>query len=96
MFRFLRLAFVFATVTGLFIGSANAEDAGRGGFSLAFGAQHRAAATHTLIQAQNCAPNGSPCSDPNNRNPRWPVCTRDCCSRQYHDCDGLACICGTR
>lgn len=46
--------------------------------------------------AQNCASDGSPCSDPNNSNPQYPVCSRDCCSGAYHDCDGLACICGNR
>lgn len=28
-----------------------------------------------------CAPDGSPCSDPNNNKPRWPVCSTDCCSQ---------------
>jgi len=45
--------------------------------------------------AEVCASDGSPCSDPNNPNPKYPVCAKDCCSRQYHDCDGLACICGS-
>jgi hypothetical protein len=49
-----------------------------------------------LLVAKNCAKDGSPCSDPNNPNPQWPVCKSDCCSKKYHECDGLACICGPR
>jgi hypothetical protein len=45
------------------------------------------------LQAGNCAPGGSPCSDPRNNRPQWPVCARDCCSGGYYDCDGIACIC---
>lgn len=49
-----------------------------------------------LILAGNCAPDGSPCSDPNNPKQTYPACSKDCCSGQYHDCDGIACICGPR
>jgi hypothetical protein len=45
--------------------------------------------------AQSCASDGSPCSDPNNPNPQYPVCQKDCCSSAYHECDGIACICGS-
>jgi len=40
----------------------------------------------------DCASDGSPCSDPNNSNPQPPLCS-NCCNG-YHDCDGVACICG--
>lgn len=49
-----------------------------------------------ILYAGKCAQDGSPCSDPNNPKPQWPVCSTDCCSGQYHDCDGLACVCGPR
>jgi hypothetical protein len=51
--------------------------------------------THSVILAQRCAEDGSPCSDPNNSSQRYPRCSQDCCSGTYHECDGVACICGS-
>ena len=61
-------------------------------YSPAFRPLFVAMASHQKI-ANACYPNGSPCTDPARKNASN-YCGTVCCSGKWHECDGLACICG--